>query len=429
MKIPKTSICLNNNDFISNQKSDKIPYIGARALFDPNFIPPRFIERKKKSEFLRGVILDAIEDEYSTNINLYGLEGIGKNLLVNNFLQNLSVEQLRSSIKGKSNQKNQKIYILRVDLSEKEPEQIFFTILSQLSSIIKLQLNFNELLKSTPIKLWNSLKLIIDRLDYPIILFLQKSENLSAFYLTKLYNYAKKSRKLQIITTINTGMQHYSFKQYEGMDHRIQMGIYDIKELQKITADRSVMAFEKTLESESINLIIDYVSEYDIMVPGACVNLMKELYPIVRQDGNLTPKMLRNTTQYYFDSYNLDAITFADFVTSSSIEDRLFLEYIVDFFRNNKHFYIPFGEIKQAYNMTCEELGYEISDQEFFSSLRKITQAQVICPSKINQKAESRRTNGIYCVPHFLTLPVYEVNELINISFGMEDNTLESFEN
>ncbi len=429
MKIPKTSLCLDSNHTKPNPKSDKNKFVGSRALFDPNFIPPIFIERKKKSKFLQGVITDAIEDQYSTNINFYGLEGIGKNLLVNNFLQDISLKQVNASIKGKSSRNDQMVYILRVDCSEKEIEQVFFTILSQLCSIIKLQININEILKATPVKIWNFLKLIMDRLEQPVILFLQKSENIPPFYLTKLYNYARNSRKIQIITTINTGLQKYSFKQYQGMDHRIQMGLYDIKELQQITTDRSFMAFEKSFEPDSISLIVDYITEYDLMVPGACMNLLKEMYPVIHQNGNLTPEILRNTTQYYFDSYNLDAITFADFVISSSIEDRLFLEYLVDFFRSKNNFYIPFDEIRQAYSMTCEELGYEILDQEFLNSFRKITNAQVFCPSKIFQSAEKWENNGVYCVPHFLTLPVDEVNELLNVSFGMVDDGFNNLNN
>ncbi|MHA1511930.1 MAG: hypothetical protein ACTSRX_09455, partial [Promethearchaeota archaeon] len=167
---------------------------------------------------------------------------------------------------------------------------------------------------------------------------------------------------------------------------------------------------------------VDYISEYDLMVPGACMNLLKEMYPVIHQNGGLTPEIFRNTTQYYFDSYNLDAITFADFVVSSSIEDRLFLEYLVDFFRSKNKFYIPFYDIRQAYSMTCEELGYEILDQDFFNSFRKITEAQVFCPSKIFRNSGKRENKGVYSVPHFLTLPVHEVNELLNVSFGMEEN-------
>ena len=202
MKIPKSSLCLDGGNTKLISKSDKIQYVGARALFDPNFIPPVFIERKKKSELLHGVITDAIEDQYSTNINFYGLEGIGKNLLVNNFLQDISIKQVKASLKGKSSRNDNNVYILRVDCSEKDIEQVFFTILGQLCSIIKLQLNFNEILNLTAVKLWNSLKLIMDRLENPVILFLQKSENISPFYLTKLFKYAKNSNKIQIITTI-----------------------------------------------------------------------------------------------------------------------------------------------------------------------------------------------------------------------------------
>jgi len=310
MKIPKTSLCLDNNNPNPNSKSDKIKFVGARSLFDPNFIPSVFIERKKKSELLNGLITDAIEDQYSTNINFYGLEGIGKNLLVNNFLQNISLKQVKASLKGKSSRNDHNVYILRVDCSEKEVEQIFFSILSQLCSIIKLQLNFNEILNLSEVKLWNSLKLIMDRLEHSVILFLQKSENISPFYLTKLYKYAKNSHKIQIITTINTGLHKYSFKQYQGMDHRIQMGLYDIKNLEQITTDRSIMAFEKSLEPESVSLIVDYISEYDLMVPGACMNLLKEMYPVIHQNGGLTPEIFSkrnvscNSSKWWFNSRN-----------------------------------------------------------------------------------------------------------------------------
>ena len=67
--------------------ADKIPYVGPRAIFDPNFVPPVFFPQKSQSMLLQGIIQDALEDEYPTNVNLYGLKGTGKNLLVNHFLQ------------------------------------------------------------------------------------------------------------------------------------------------------------------------------------------------------------------------------------------------------------------------------------------------------------------------------------------------------
>ena len=102
----------------------------------------------------------------------------------------------------------------------------------------------------------------------------------------------------------------------------------------------------------------------------------------------------------------------ADYVVNTDIEDRLFLEYIVNYFQSNDRFYIPFAEIKKAYMMTCEELGYVAKNSEFKMSLEKILDAQIIRPSKTYKSASA--------IPHFLTLPLGEVSEIMNLSFGMD---------
>ncbi|MCK4780025.1 MAG: hypothetical protein KAT57_07555, partial [Candidatus Lokiarchaeota archaeon] len=53
-------------------------YIGTKALFDPNFIPPRLLYRKKEEDSLFSILNDSISDEFCLNILYQGINGIGK---------------------------------------------------------------------------------------------------------------------------------------------------------------------------------------------------------------------------------------------------------------------------------------------------------------------------------------------------------------
>ena len=44
--------------------TQEIEYIGAKAIFDPNFIPHKMVPREKPAHLLEGIITDAIEDHF-----------------------------------------------------------------------------------------------------------------------------------------------------------------------------------------------------------------------------------------------------------------------------------------------------------------------------------------------------------------------------
>jgi Cdc6-like AAA superfamily ATPase len=412
--------------------ANMLKYIGPKALFDTNFIPPTFVAREKQANLLQGVVMDAIEDKYATNVNLYGLKGVGKNLMIRHFLQWLKKSQISeeenesneefNSKSSKSNNPQKKLCIVQVNCEQKEIDQIFIQILMELIKHMEFKIDLQNLIKCNSTKLWNLFKVLMQKIKSPVLIYMQQSEFLDANYLSKLYSFAKNNHNLQIITSINTGSQRYNFRQYEGIDHRIRLDTYENSELKQITQDRSIMSFKKGLDSEAQDMVVDYVTDFDLKVPGSCINYLREVFPVIQQNGDILPENLRNISQYYFDGISLDALTMADFVMGTTIEDRLFLEYLVNFFRQVNNYYIPFTEIKKAYLMTGEELGFKYQKKEFLDSLKKITEAQIIRPSLYYlSKLEGKMTNGVFIIPHYLTLPIEEVNEIMNFSFGVED--------
>ena len=407
---------------LTNAKNaDKISYVGPRAIFDPNFVPPVFFPQKSQSMLLQGIIQDALEDEYPTNVNLYGLKGTGKNLLVNHFLQWYQKTILTEIENNKADVaaaiKNS-ICILHCDCAQRELSQIFYSLISQISDHLNLTLQLKDAIIPNSATMWNTLKFLIQKVTQPILLYLHQSENLGNEILSKFFVFAKSTQNLQIITSINTGLQQYSFKQYERMDHKVKMDNFTCRDLHDITHNRSLMAFQHQLEPEAIDLIVNYISEFDLQVPGACMNYLKEVYPIIGQRGAIHSDNLRDISQYYFEGFTVDALSMADFVMNTSLEDRLFLDNIVNYFRNLDRFFIPFHEIRNAYSMSCEEMGFKFDKTEFYQSFAKISDAQIIRPNTLAVQQGAVKHNGVYLVDHFLTLPMDEVSDILNFSFG-----------
>lgn len=395
------------------EMDDHIDYIGPRALFDPNFIPKKYLPREKIAYYIDGVMGDAINDGYATNINLYGLQGSGKNLAIHHYLQWV-MESNKVELGGSS---SCKIHILHVDCNKRDDGQVLFQLVSQLGPLIHPMFSARKALELNSLTLWNLFKILIEKANRPVILHLQHSEVLTNIFVSKLFLFSKSCRNLQIFTTIDSGMQRYHFKQYEAMDHKLQFETYSISDIFTITNDRVKMAIPHQISEESIKLMVDFVGEFDINVPGASIRLLKELYPTINQYKEIQPEHIRVISQYNFDGFSLDAYQMADFVVNSSVEDRLFLENVINYFQKQQTYYIFMQDVKKAYKMMCDELGFPVIQDELKENLKKIVDNNILCLSKYYQNQTMIKTSKSKNNAYFLTIPIQEASELMEASF------------
>jgi hypothetical protein len=439
-------------------------YIGSRAIFDPNFIPPISIPQHHHEEFISGLLSDAIADHFATNAILFGLRGMGKNLLINRLLRayitnhqtkplsadsiprtscTVSSELLQSlSLRiqptllhpkiGKkdcdSSAPNADSLILRVDCTQKDITHILLHLISQLGNLMNETVPLNYVREYDIANLWDMFKNLVDKVGIPLILYLQKLEDvLHVPFLSKLFTYAKSMGNLQIITCLDSGTQNLVCRQISNLDHRIMLDSFQSADLMQITRDRSIMAFKQSLPEELVQIIVDYVIDFERKSPGCCVNYLKDLYPLIQNHHQVTPEQIRNLSQYHFENFAFDELSVAEFVINTNLEDRLFLDYIVNYFQKSDRYYIPFKDIEKAYYMTSEELGFTPSKQEFQASLTKISRANILRPSLTsldfhNEKRSQR-------IPHYLTIPVEDMNDIMRVSFGDIEDVVKSPEN
>lgn len=100
-------------------------FVGPKALFDPNYIPPQILYRKKEQNSLISILTDSISDEFSLNILYQGINGIGKKAIINKVINDLSIQ----------NKGNINIHKICIDCKEKNFEELIFSILADLINI------------------------------------------------------------------------------------------------------------------------------------------------------------------------------------------------------------------------------------------------------------------------------------------------------
>ncbi|MEJ2278745.1 MAG: hypothetical protein P8Y70_13515, partial [Candidatus Lokiarchaeota archaeon] len=132
------------------QKLKNCDYYGPRAIFDPLFIPPTLLYRKKEVRTLYSLLKDSLNDQYSLNIQYQGINGIGKKVIVNKVLQELKQKKI-------INNEDKNIFL---NCNDKTTKEFIFLFLSELNNKLNLHIELKSFLNSNTPSFWNFLKLI-----------------------------------------------------------------------------------------------------------------------------------------------------------------------------------------------------------------------------------------------------------------------------
>jgi len=163
-------------------------YIGPRAIFDPDFIPPNLFFRNKEEKSLYSILIDSIKDEFPINILYQGIQGIGKKVIINKVLKDLITNDLETF----------PFYKISIDCKEKSLEELIFSLLTELNRYSKFNFNFGSILNSKILPASVSFDLLFINNDSEpemnILMFLYVSYILLSFSL-QLSNFCISSRK------------------------------------------------------------------------------------------------------------------------------------------------------------------------------------------------------------------------------------------
>ncbi|MFX1443057.1 MAG: hypothetical protein ACFFHV_06555, partial [Promethearchaeota archaeon] len=313
------SISKNNNE-----------YVGPKAIFDPNYIPPKLLFRKKEENSLYSILNDSITDQFPLNILYQGIEGIGKKVIINKVIKDLIIDNANLL-------PSQLIFI---DCKERNLEELLFSLLTELNKFPSLNFNFNSFLNSNISQLWNIFKLASKKIDQNLFLIFNNIEYIKPDFFKKLL-YFGKEMNLTIISTVNKILRSSTLDYLSEFDIKRKLNYFTYQELNLILQNRASLTFSHEIDKELIQFITDLIFEHYVPVPGKGIEIMREIYPFLKTQDNIEYFKMLEICQNQFDSFQIsDEFNMLNYISEEDLLTIIFLDNLSNTFSKKSHFYI-----------------------------------------------------------------------------------------
>jgi len=384
-------------------------FVGPKALFDPKFIPPEILHRKKDETNLYSLLNDSLSDDFCLNILYQGIQGIGKKVIVNKVLNDLSGE----------NNIEQQIQKISIDCKEKSMEELMVSLLVEMSKFSQVQLDPNSILNSTNSQLWSVFKLLSKKINNKIVLILNNTENLKAKTFKKFLHLGKES-KITLISTINKVLRPSSLELLSEFDMKKRLNYFNYKELLNIFKQRVSLTFPHEIDSEMLEFITDLIFEHFVPVPGKGIDILRELYPTLKEQRTLEHNELLDVCQNQFDTFQVsDEFNMLSYISEKDLLIILFLDNLSNHFINSSNFYISSNELKELYEISCESLDYEKVQSSFMKIVNMLLRIGILSGSKKSlQNKENRNSHrNIEFDSYFMVINPNQLKAMVDAIF------------
>ena len=347
-------------------------FVGSKALFDPNYIPPQLLYRKKEQNSLISILTDSISDEFSLNILYQGINGIGKKAIVNKVINDLSIQ----------NKGNTDIHKICIDCKEKDFEELIFSLLADLINICKFKVNYESLLNSNLSHLWNVFKLLCKRIDYNLFFVFTNVEYLKPEIFKKFLHIGKEINIMSIYT-INKILQPITIDLLSEFDLKKKLNYFTYKELYSILKQRTLLTVSHPVDEELIKYIADLVCEQYVPVPGKGIEILRDIYPLLKNKQYIKNCELIELCQNHFDQMQIhDEFSMLNYISEEDFLNIIFLDNLSNYFISKMNYYVSLKELEELYYVSCEALEYEKSVNEFQNLIRELLNIGILRPSK-----------------------------------------------
>jgi hypothetical protein len=393
---------------IGKLKSDN-GFIGPKALFDPNYVPPKILYRKKEERTLLSILKDSLTDEFSLNILYQGIQGIGKRVIVNKVINDLFIE----------NNYEKPLLKICIDCKEKNMDELLTALLIQMEKYININFNLNYFLNSNTSHLWNTLKLASGKLNNNLFLIFNNIENLKPKEFKKILNLGKETN-ISIISTVNKVLKSSTIDLLSSFDLKKKLNYYSYKELNYIFKQRASLTFSHEIDSEIIDFISDLIFEHYVPVPGKGMDILRELYPFLKEQNTVEHYKMLDICQNQFDSFQIsDEFSMLEYISEEDLLMIIFLDNLSNHFLKGSNYYITSNELKELYDISCESFEYEKNFHELISIINKIQRIGILSPSKkFNNDFTSITDDSIECNCFFMIINPYQLKVMVDTVFG-----------
>ncbi len=384
-------------------------FVGPKALFDPNYIPPQILYRKKEQNSLISILTDSISDEFCLNILYQGINGIGKKAIVNKVINDLSIQ----------NKGNINIHKICIDCKEKNFEELIFSLLADLINICKFKVNYDSLLNSNLSHLWNVFKLLCKRIDYNLFFVFTNVEYLKPEIFKKFLHIGKEVN-ITSIYTINKILQPVTIDLLSEFDLKKKLNYFTYKELYSILKQRTLLTLSHAVDAELIKYITDLVCEQYVPVPGKGIEILRDLYPVLKNKQFIKNCDLIELCQNHFDQMQIhDEFSMLNYISEEDFLNIIFLDNLSNYFISKMNYYISLKELEELYYVSCESLEYQKSINEFQNLIKDLINIGILRPSKkaLRVKKANLSDNTVNIDSYFMVISPNQLKTIIDTLF------------
>ena len=356
---------------ISKSKVNNSSYVGPRALFDAHYVPPKILYRNREEKALFSILEDSFLDDFSLSILYQGIQGIGKQVIINKVIRDLS-------------NLNTKFLNIQVDCREKNLEEIIISLLTKIDQNQNINFNFKSIINSNISNLWNLFKLTCRKVDHNLIFIFNNIEHLDPEIFKKFLQYGKDT-SVSFLATVNQALKSSTLDLIGEFDLKKKLNYFSYKELFDILKQRVSLTFLHEIDNELVEFITDLIFEHYVPVPGKGIEILREIYPVLNQKVSLNNLEISEILRNQFDSLQAkDEFSMLSYISEVELLMIIFLDNLSNYFLKKSNLYINIKELKELYFVSCELIDYEKDMEEFKNLITTLRNIGILNASKKN---------------------------------------------
>ncbi len=365
---------------ISTPRVNNSSYVGPRALFDAHYVPPKILYRNREEKSLFSILKDSFSDDFSLSILYQGIQGIGKQVIINKVIRDLS-------------DLNTELLNIQVDCREKNLEEIIISLLTKIGQNQNINFNFKNIINSNISNLWNLFKLTCRKVDQNLVFIFNNIEYLESEIFKKFLQYGKDTN-VNLLATVNQALKPSTLDLLSEFDLKKKLNYFTYKELFDILKQRVSLTFLREIDIELVEFITDLIFEHYVPVPGKGIEILREIYPVLNQQVSLNNLEISEILRNQFDSLQAtDEFSMLSYISEAELLTIIFLDNLSNHFLKNSNLYITIKELKELYFVSCESLDYEKNMEEFKNLITTLRNIGILNASKKNDINDFRYFN------------------------------------
>jgi hypothetical protein len=201
-----------------------------------------------------------------------------------------------------------------------------------------------------------------------------------------------KETNITLISTVNKFLKPGTMDLLSDFDFKHKLDFFTYNELYSILNQRALLSFSHEIDKNLIRYITDLICEEYVPVPGKGIEILRDLYPILKINKASCNFDLLEICQNQFDTFEIsDEFNMINYLSEEDILTIVFLDNLSNLFLNKMKYYVSFNELLECYELSCEYLEYTKNNNEFYSLIEEMLNVGII---KLSKRTQIKRTTN-----------------------------------